>query len=415
MAPSTSSVFDIVEHTIEATHIREYPQATANSQDEPLLLHIKQYIPKNPSHPPRKGDLTIIGSHANGFPKELYEPLWEDFYHECEKLGVGIRAIWIADCAWQGQSGVLNETRLGNDPSWIDYARDILHAINTFRMPRPLLAIGHSFGANALTNAALIHPRLFSGMVLLDPVIARFRTLYSNPAVNSVNRRDVWPSRQAALASFSKNPFYKLWDPRALHRWAEFGLRDDPNGEEGQGQVKLTTTKHQEVFTFLRPLWPAFDESGTQLISRRHMPDMIPDEGFTVANHPVYRPEGVSTLKRLPHLRPGVLYIFGGKSDKLETTGVGEGGSGGAKEGRVKSVTEPEAGHLVPLENPGFCAQAAAEWAKTEVDRWWEEEREFEEWSKKPAVEKVTVSEEFRKRIGAPPPRNGNGKNKAKI
>lgn len=63
-----SSIFNITEHTIDAVHIREYPRATSNSQDEKLLLHVKQYFPKdNPN--PKKGDITIIGGHANGFPK----------------------------------------------------------------------------------------------------------------------------------------------------------------------------------------------------------------------------------------------------------------------------------------------------------------------------------------------------------
>lgn len=63
-----SSLFDIKEHTIEASYIREYARATSHSQDEKLLLHVKQYIPKdNPN--PQKGDVTLIGGHANGFPK----------------------------------------------------------------------------------------------------------------------------------------------------------------------------------------------------------------------------------------------------------------------------------------------------------------------------------------------------------
>lgn len=62
------SLFDIKEHTIEASYIREYARATSHSQDEKLLLHVKQYIPKdNPN--PQKGDVTLIGGHANGFPK----------------------------------------------------------------------------------------------------------------------------------------------------------------------------------------------------------------------------------------------------------------------------------------------------------------------------------------------------------
>lgn len=108
------SIFHIKEHVVEAQHIREYPRATANSQEEVLHLSFKQYIPKsNPT--PQPGDVTILASHANGFVKELYEPLWEDLVDVLGGLGMRVRGIWIADVAWQGQSGILNEEKLGND------------------------------------------------------------------------------------------------------------------------------------------------------------------------------------------------------------------------------------------------------------------------------------------------------------
>ena len=63
-----SAIFDIVEHDIPASHIREYARATSESQEDVLRLHVKQYVPKdNPN--PDKGDITVIGAHANGFPK----------------------------------------------------------------------------------------------------------------------------------------------------------------------------------------------------------------------------------------------------------------------------------------------------------------------------------------------------------
>ncbi|KAG6019144.1 hypothetical protein E4U41_003384 [Claviceps citrina] len=108
--------FSVTEHVIDAAHIREYARATADDQNVPLKLHIKRYTPKDNSSP-RKGDVTIIGGHANGFPKELYEPLWDHLYEQLNKHGVRVRDVWIADCAWQGQSGVLNQDKglLGND------------------------------------------------------------------------------------------------------------------------------------------------------------------------------------------------------------------------------------------------------------------------------------------------------------
>lgn len=47
--------------------------------------------------------------------QELYEPLWDDLFDRLLANGVYIRSIWIADAAHQGQSGVLNEEKLGND------------------------------------------------------------------------------------------------------------------------------------------------------------------------------------------------------------------------------------------------------------------------------------------------------------
>jgi alpha-beta hydrolase superfamily lysophospholipase len=136
-----------VEHVVECQHIREYPAATANEQEDVLHLAVKQYVPlDNPE--PQPGDVTILAAHANGFPKELYEPLWEEIYARSKANGFRIRSIWMADVAHQGQSSVLNEDVLGNDPSWFDHPRDLLHLVNVKRkeMPRPIVGIGHSMG-----------------------------------------------------------------------------------------------------------------------------------------------------------------------------------------------------------------------------------------------------------------------------
>lgn len=63
-----SSIFNIQEHTLPGTYIREYARATANSQEDTLLLHVKQYTPKDNLNP-QPGDVSLVGAHANGFPK----------------------------------------------------------------------------------------------------------------------------------------------------------------------------------------------------------------------------------------------------------------------------------------------------------------------------------------------------------
>ena len=64
----SSSVFSVKTHVVSAQHIREYPGATLNNQEDDLKLHVKQYIPQNQSESP-PGAITIVGAHANGYPK----------------------------------------------------------------------------------------------------------------------------------------------------------------------------------------------------------------------------------------------------------------------------------------------------------------------------------------------------------
>ena len=64
----SSTLFRTHEHVISGQHIREYPAATLDSQEVPLRLHIKQYIPLD-NLKSNAGDVTFIATHANGFPK----------------------------------------------------------------------------------------------------------------------------------------------------------------------------------------------------------------------------------------------------------------------------------------------------------------------------------------------------------
>jgi hypothetical protein len=86
-----------------------------------LQLAIKQYTPLDNLNP-KAGDITIIATHGSGLPKELYEPMFEDLLRKSRGYDFRIRAIWTAEAPHQGASGVLNETKLGNDRM---YDRDI--------------------------------------------------------------------------------------------------------------------------------------------------------------------------------------------------------------------------------------------------------------------------------------------------
>ena len=279
------------------------------------------------------------------------------------------------------------------------------------------------------TSLALMHPRLFSCLVLIDPVIELPSARPSSTANLEVTqmstfRRDYWPSREKAAASFRKSKYYQSWDRKVLDRWLEIGLRNTPTalypetkGSSGARPVTLLTPKHQEVFTFARPSFDAVDEHGRIVVDRSAYPDMDLDAGET---HPFYRAEPSSTFRKLPYLRPPVLYMCAGQSDlsapvlreqRLSTTGVGVGGSGGAAEGRVKEVLFEDAGHLIPMEIVEESADAAAEWLAPEMERWTQQEKEFRiKWSQKTRSEKQMISDEWKRRIGGDPRAMPKGK-----
>ena len=110
----STKYFSCVEHVIPCHYIRHYSSAVTPGHDGDLQLCVKQYTPLSQS--PDLPQVTIIGGHANGFEKELYEPLWDELY-QCfrKEEKVAIRSIWFADIYNSGASGVINESLLGND------------------------------------------------------------------------------------------------------------------------------------------------------------------------------------------------------------------------------------------------------------------------------------------------------------
>jgi pimeloyl-ACP methyl ester carboxylesterase len=320
--------------------------------------------------------------------------------------------------------------------------------INQFRaeISRPIIGIGHSMGGAQLVQLALIHPRLFESLILVDPVIQGFTAAQGNisPARSSAFRRDIWPSREAAATAFKKSKFYQTWDPRVLELWIEHGLRELPTqiypdmpadipakdtsksappvtteptvAPQPARPVTLKTTKHQEVFTFVRPNFPPDDNPGApgphQLTDSNPSHNRITHPDITPRPEPqtpFYRGEAIFIFNQLPHLRPSVFYIFGALSymsslelrkAKLESTGTGVGGSGGAPEGRVKDYVMKGTGHLVPMERSSETADRCAEWISAELTRWREKEPLLtKDWEGVPREERYKLREKFLSKI----------------
>ena len=278
-----------------------------------------------------------------------------------------------------------------------------------------------------------MHPRLLTSLVLVDPVIMNASSAPSSDTPGSsytrlsTFRRDKWPSRAEVAKSVKKSKFYQSWDSRVLDLWIQYGVRELPTApypedpeaskKENDVPVTLTTTKHQEVFTFLRPNFNGLDVSGEQIVDRHTTPDLDLTAEDT---YPFYRPEPPMIFNNLPHLRPSALFVFGGTSalsspewrkQKMERTGTGVGGSGGAKEGRVDEVVFEDVGHLVPMETVDKTAEAAAYWFVKELKRWREEEEQWKrEWEAKGKRERSLITEQWEKKVGGDPRGKGSEK-----
>ncbi|KAM0123444.1 hypothetical protein ACHAO1_011294 [Botrytis cinerea] len=373
-------IFEIKEHKVETCHVREYAGSTIN-QEEVLHLHVKQYTPlANFNAPPIAEDaVTIVATHGAGIPKELYEPLWDDLYEQLKERGVAIRGIWVADAAGLGFSGLMDEGKLSNEYKGVTLIIDI-------------------------TNLAYLHPRLFTTLILMDPVIQLSPPPmgFGTDTLGGVNyttyRQDIWPNRKAAAESQAKAS--KNWDPRVLNKMIEYGYRDLPttlypdlpsDADPVDPPVTLTTNKYQDAFVQLRENFSARQPDGRIKINRTTHADMDPLAAFV----PLYRPEPRSTFYRLPSLRPSCLWLVGDKTylrldemrEGIKVTGTDVGGSGGIPDGRVKEVVMNKQGHLFPFEATSQTAKKCAEWLAVELDTFRETEEKWRESRKDMSVQ----------------------------
>jgi pimeloyl-ACP methyl ester carboxylesterase len=254
-------------------------------------------------------------------------------------------------------------------------------------------------------------------VVLMDPVIQRGGG-GSNWAAASTYRRDLWPSREVAAEKLRSSPALKLWDPRVLENFITYGLRELPteqypdipaeSKETGDTPVTLQTTKAQEVYNYIQPMY--YDERLMIPEDERHR-DFSQDDLQLAPEAAFNRSEKIVLHRRLPEIRPSTLFVFGATSevsgaesrkDKLEITGTGPGGSGGAEVGKVKEVVI-DCGHLVPLEKPDESGIACADFVDAELRRWDAEEKE--RWrirEKFTREERVGINELWKKNIGGP-------------
>lgn len=232
--------------------------------------------------------------------------------HLSAETNVMIDDIWLIDDNNSAASVDLNAGRLGQVQAWRDVARDVLNFVthvlpgvysseekpgwhlkwtqeNGFAFPTPpVIGLGHSFGGNALVQAAAERPDLFESLFLVDPMtpphyVPKERWEKEGQAVyglsaGAIRRRTTWPSRAEAAKIMRAQPFYAAWDQVIFDLYVAHGLVPvDYNNPEGE--VTLATPSWCEAAIFTEPEGVAH---GWMALTELECP-----VGFVMANVPV--------------------------------------------------------------------------------------------------------------------------------
>ncbi|RDW73169.1 hypothetical protein BP6252_07076 [Coleophoma cylindrospora] len=304
----SAGVFTIREHVVACEH------ATRAEEVQLVKLAVKQYLPKdNPA--PRVGDLTIIGAHANGLVKELYEPFWEEIVLGLERKGRRVRSIWIADVSNQGASGLINDA--------LKYSGD------------PIFAP--------------------SATIQLGTMLAK----------GTLRRRVEWPTREAAQERSQKT--FAGWDPRVLDRWNKYALYTPKEKQHLPGPpTRLVTSRFAELIAFISP---------TFIYDGKTDSDKIAWTDDVLLGHKLLELIARNTLYICGDLSVSAGPEI--RQDWLARTATGPNLGRRVTKKRVETAVIPRAGHYVPLEDPKACADAAIAWLMDELQGWDEEEKKI--------------------------------------
>ena len=263
--------------------------------------------------------------HGNGFCAGTYSPFIELLINDFHIIASDVRG--------HGGSDQINMEPIRN---WTVFAEDLKSLIEQTMEP-PVIGMGHSLGAATTCMAAAKYPHLFSGLVLLDPVILP-RKLHWLIAV----------ARRVGLAG-------KIPLARAARR-----RRRNFRGK--QEALKLFTAGRGIFKTWSKEFIQAYMECG--LLEKDSETAILKCDPELEAQIFESVPAGI--WRHAGKLDCPVLAIRGELSDTFSAESA-------LRLKRVVAdyelVTIPDSGHFVPMEKPQACADAIADFIHRRLAR----------------------------------------------
>jgi pimeloyl-ACP methyl ester carboxylesterase len=168
----------------------------------------------------------VFFAHANGFPSATYGKLFAALGDEFEVTHLEQHA---------------HDPRFPVTDNWTTLVDELIHHLQA--QSQPVWGVGHSLGGVLHYHAALRHPALYRGVVMLDsPVLTRFDQWMIRaakrfgfidritPAGRTLGRREVFSDVDAARHYFSGKTLFRRFDPECFEAYLLHGLQ--PHGEE---------------------------------------------------------------------------------------------------------------------------------------------------------------------------------------
>jgi pimeloyl-ACP methyl ester carboxylesterase len=189
--------------------------APAGLPENPCIL-LEKFTPMSQS---------VFFAHANGFPSATYGALFS-----------ALGAEYPVQCL--AQHG--HDPRFPVADNWERLVDELIYHLQQQRAP--VIGVGHSLGGVLHYHAALRHPELYRGVVMLDsPVLTlldkwviraakRFGFIDKiTPAGRTLGRCETFTDRDSARRYFSAKSLFRRFDPLCLEDYLQHGLK--PAGE----------------------------------------------------------------------------------------------------------------------------------------------------------------------------------------
>ena len=170
--------------------------------------------------------IPLYFAHANGFPSECYQELFDYLAKDF--------AIDYTPLFGHGAHPVTD-----NWPHLVDELIAHIKQRGVF----PVVGVGHSLGGILIFLAACREPQLFQQIILLDsPLLGFWRSRllqlakrfsfmrYLTPTERVRQRRMHFDSKQQALAYFKTKPLFQQFTEKSLALYLEFGLKKNGSG-----------------------------------------------------------------------------------------------------------------------------------------------------------------------------------------